>query len=268
MFSEATGRLAESICNFPSSFFEDVGASLSAFYNWYNSIDFSAIIDAIRQQATIASKNAFTSPFSAYKSCEKITYKSKWFPGAVFALDIRTFIKLARIVSASNELDKLCEEQIDKEIEAFFTESKINHIKNDWKNSDLDSVIIKILSQALDAHLRGEYALTVSALAPLWEGLIHRKTHVTSRQKSKLTNQQFMELVSENDYNEIFGDYYVKFIMQQCDGVDDIVEGVPNRHSIAHGWYNKYPSKKVSLNAILLTDFIIRLEPKDMNKDS
>ena len=40
-------------------------------------------------------------------------------------------------------------------------------------------------------------------------------------------------------------------------------EGVPNRNGIAHSWYKKYPNKKASLNASVLTDFIINLNPRE-----
>ena len=45
--------------------------------------------------------------------------------------------------------------------------------------------------------------------------------------------------------------------------VDDVIDGVPNRHGVSHSWYRSYPSKKASLNAIMLTDYILRLEPLD-----
>lgn len=44
---------------------------------------------------------------------------------------------------------------------------------------------------------------------------------------------------------------------------EDIIEGVPSRNGCLHGQYKKYPNKKASLNAILLTDFIISFQTEE-----
>ena len=49
--------------------------------------------------------------------------------------------------------------------------------------------------------------------------------------------------------------------MSQCDTPEDVIDGVPNRNGVSHSKYKRYPNKKASLNAILLTDFIIGLNP-------
>ena len=46
-----------------------------------------------------------------------------------------------------------------------------------------------------------------------------------------------------------------------CDTPEDVIDGVPNRNGVSHSKYKRYPNKKASLNAILLTDFIIGLSP-------
>ena len=66
----------------------------------------------------------------------------------------------------------------------------------------------------------------------------------------------------------IFSDYFNNFIVSNCNAVDDVVEGVPNRHGVAHSWYKKYPNKKATLNAVLLTDFIINLKPIEQTEES
>ena len=77
----------------------------------------------------------------------------------------------------------------------------------------------------------------------------------------KISKKELEDLIEANDYDKIFSDYFNTFIVSQCNKVDDVVDGVPNRHGVSHSWYHSYPSKKASLNAILLTDFIIGLEP-------
>ena len=83
------------------------------------------------------------------------------------------------------------------------------------------------------------------------------------RQKMSITKKELAALTEANDYEQIFSNYFDNFIVSQCDGVDDVIDGVPNRHGVSHSWYRSYPSKKASLNAIMLTDYILRLEPLD-----
>jgi len=137
-------------------------------------------------------------------------------------------------------------------------------MKRTWKESDYEPHIKRMLGQAIDAHLRGEYALTISCLATMWEGLIHHKLHIEGRYGQKKTKEGFAKLIDENDYEVIFSDFYENLIVSQCDTVDDVKEGVPNRNGVSHSKYKKYPNKKASLNAILLTDFIIKLEPLEI----
>lgn len=40
---------------------------------------------------------------------------------------------------------------------------------------------------------------------------------------------------------------------------------VPGRHGIAHCWYDTYPNRKMALNAIIFTDFLLELKPIEKN---
>lgn len=96
----------------------------------------------------------------------------------------------------------------------------------------------------------------------MWEGLLKQKMPIKKRKKEELEND-IKGLVVDNGYEKILGDYYNNLIISTCYGLEDVKEGVPNRNGIAHSWYKKYPNKKASLNAILLTDFIINLNPRE-----
>ena len=73
-------------------------------------------------------------------------------------------------------------------------------------------------------------------------------------------------LIDENGYDEIFDSFCEEFIFYDCRKPGDVIADVPGRHGIAHSWYDKYPSKKMALNAILFTDFLLHLEPSQMWK--
>ena len=193
-------------------------------------------------------------------------FECKWFPYAGWAADISLTEEVSNILATSRGASRRREQRIDKAILAYYTPKEIKAIKRSWRNSDLDLHIKRILGQALEAHLRGEYALCISSLSTLWEGLIYIKANNASmkdrhRQRMEVTKKELAELTESNDYDKIFSDYFDQWIVSQCNEVNDVVDGVPNRHGVSHSWYRSYPNKEASLNAILLTDFIIHLEP-------
>ena len=183
------------------------------------------------------------------------------------------FREVNEIISTSKGVSKNREKRIDKAILSYYTKTEIRGIKRLWWNTDLHFCIRKTLSQAIEAYLRGEYALTISCLSTMWEGLIYIKAKDVppserKRQRMDTTKQELQKLVEYNDYELIFSDYFNNFIVSNCNAVDDVVEGVPNRHGVAHSWYKKYPNKKAALNAVLLTDFIINLKPIEQTEES
>lgn len=190
----------------------------------------------------------------------------KWFPYAAWAADLNLFAEVSDIMATSRGASKRREKRIDQAILSYYDKTEIKAIKRAWRQMDIDSHIKRILGQAIEAHLRGEYALTISSLSTMWEGLIYIKANNATmqdrhRQRMEITKKDLAALTESNDYNKIFSDYFDRFIVSQCNAVSDVVDGVPNRHGVSHSWYHKYPNKKASLNAILLTDFILSLEP-------
>ncbi len=188
-------------------------------------------------------------------------YECNWFPYAGWSANVTLAAEISEILSTSRGASKRREKRIDKAILSYYTPQEIRNIKRSWNNSELEPFIKKILGQAIAAYLRGEYVLTITCLSTMWEGLIHQKIHVTGRYSQKKTNQDFKILIDENEFDSIFSDFYTKLIVSQCDTPDDVIEGIPNRNGVSHSKYKKYPNKKAGLNAILLTDFILSLEP-------
>lgn len=231
----------------------------SYFMQWISSFDFTPL------KKILENLNFDNDVLQRYRELNKrylqVMYESKWFPYAGWTVDIELFAEVNEIIVSSRGANKRRERRIDNVILSYYTNKEIKNIKRRWRNSDLDQYIKKILGQAIEAHLRGEYALTISCLATMWEGLIHKKANVVGRQKSKKTIADFEKLLNENEFDHIFGEYYNNFIMSQCNTTEDVIDGVPNRNGISHSKYKRYPNKKASLNAILLTDFIIGLSP-------
>lgn len=130
---------------------------------------------------------------------------------------------------------------------------------------NLPSYMIRILVQSIQAYNRREYALTVSALSTLWEGIIQEKMNDTSYRISRKTRENLSKLIEENEFGSIFSSFCDEFIFYNCTKPEDVKSDVPGRHGIAHCWYDTYPSRKMALNAILFTDFLLELKPIEKN---
>lgn len=238
-----------------------IDALQSPAMKWLQSLDFGPMYRTLEELSEIfISREEFKAAYLL------AMYECKWFPYAGWLKDSTLTSAVAEVMETSRGASKRREKRIDKLILAYYTPQRINSIKRSWRQLDIETHIKRILCQAMDAHLRGEYALTISSLASMWEGMIYIKANNVPmderhRQKMSITKKELAALTEANDYEQIFSNYFDNFIVSQCDGVDDVIEGVPNRHGVSHSWYRKYPNKKASLNAIMLTDFILNLEP-------
>lgn len=264
-----SNSMAATLAESTVSYIENIGSAIanamqSPVIEWLQNIDLTPMYTALE------SLRVGGDILEQYKEFNKAyltaMFECKWFPYAGWVADTSLSKEVSAVLATSRGASKRREKRIDKIILAYYTPRRIRDIKRSWKSANLESHIKKILGQAIEAHLRGEYALCISSLSTMWEGLIYIKANNVSmqdrqRQRMEVTKRELAELTESNDYDKIFSDYFDQFIVSQCNKVDDVVDGVPNRHGVSHSWYHSYPNKKASLNAILLTDFIIHLEP-------
>lgn len=197
---------------------------------------------------------------------KQILFQANWFPYAVHIAEDGLFEKISQIIQDTSKNETQRRGLIDAVIQEYYSESVIQSIRKSWQDRELDECICLALCQAIEAHLRGEYILTISCLATMWEGLIYIRANnadYTKRKHQKMnkTKDDLKKLTERNNYDTIFADYFENCIVNSCNKVDDVIPGVPNRHAIAHSWYKEYPNKKASLNAILFTDFLLKLDP-------
>ena len=237
----------------------------SPVFEWLNTLDVFPI-HSILENLNLP-EDGLLGRYDKLKEVYLTTFmECKWFPYAAWAADLNLFAEVSDIMATSRGASKRREKRIDQAILAYYDKAEVKAIKRNWKQMDMENHIKRILGQAIEAHLRGGYALTISSLSTMWEGLIYIKANNATmqdrhRQRMEKTKKELAALTEANDYNKIFSDYFDQFIVSQCNAVSDVVDGVPNRHGVSHSWYHKYPNKKASLNAILLTDFILSLEP-------
>lgn len=225
----------------------------SSAFQWFKSFDFSPIAEAVKRLADI--------DFEKIKLVYlQEMYDAHWFPYASWNADFQLSAEIFGIIDETRK-SKNRVKRIDKAVFKYYSKEKIESIKKSWRSFELPEYQMRILHQAVQAYHRREYALTVIVLTTQWEGIIYNKANDSGRKLTKKTKQHMAELVSENDYFEIFNSYFEDFIMYDCNSTADVISDVPGRHSAAHSFYDKYPTRKAALNAILFTDFLLNLEP-------
>jgi hypothetical protein len=194
-------------------------------------------------------------------------FDARWFPYAGWIADFRIVDAMLEILNTSR-VSKNRVNRIDRLIFSYYDKEEINNFKRRWRQMNLPSYMTRILIQSVQAYNRREYALTVSALSTLWEGIIQEKVNDSGYRVSKKTRENLNKLIEENEFDEIFVSFCDEFIFYNCTKPEEVKPDVPGRHGIAHCWYDTYPNRKVALNAIMFTDFLLRLKPLDKQEDN
>lgn len=190
-------------------------------------------------------------------------YEEKWFPYIGWDADISLAATIVSIIEDMKPGAKRTK-AIDQAVNKYYTKTVIEDMRKSWRSLGLPPHKVRILNQAVRAYHRKEYALTVSALVDLWEGIIAQKSHTPDDYRiSRKTRDNLGKLIEGNNYDDILTSFCTEFIFYDCHEQEEVKDDVPGRHGIVHSWYDKYPSKKTALNAILFTDFLLKLEPLD-----
>ena len=127
-----------------------------------------------------------------------------------------------------------------------------------WKAAPIPNHIKRLLKETLYAYRRKENGLVVGVLPTLWEGFIREKAAIEKKPSSKELRDAVAKLVEENQSSSTISAFYDTCIMYHCGSPEEAKPDVPGRHAVAHGWFERYPTKKAALNAILSTDFLLR----------
>lgn len=230
---------------------------------WLNTIDFSPLTSILENIQNIGFDYDYEEVNEVFL---KAMFDARWFPYAGWIADFRIVDAMLEILDTSRA-SKNRVKRIDKLIFSYYDKEEINNIKRGWRQMSLPSYMTRILVQSVQAYHRREYALTVSALSTLWEGIIQEKMNDTSYRISRKTRENLTKLIEENEFDKIFSSFCEEFIFYNCTKPEDVKPDVPGRHGIAHCWYDTYPNRKMALNAILFTDFLLGLKPIEKTEE-
>lgn len=240
---------------------QEMQSITSGLGQWLQTIDFSPLTNILENIQNIGFDFDYEEVNELFL---KAMFDAKWFPYAGWIADFIIVDSMLEILNTSRA-SKNRVNRIDKLIFSYYNKEEINNFKRRWRQMNLPSYMIRILVQSIQAYNRREYALTVSALSTLWEGIIQEKMNDTSYRISRKTRENLSKLIEENEFGSIFSSFCDEFIFYNCTKPEDVKSDVHGRHGIAHCWYDTYPSRKMALNAILFTDFLLELKPIEKN---
>ena len=236
---------------------QEIQSITSGFGKWLQTVDFSPLVSILENIQNIGFDFDYEEVNEIFL---KAMFDAKWFPYAGWIADFRIVDAMLEILNTSR-VSKNRVSRIDRLIFSYYDKEEINNFKRRWRQKNLPSYMTRILVQSVQAYHRREYALTVSALSTLWEGIIQEKMNDNSYRISRKTRENLGKLIEENEFDKIFSSFCDEFIFYNCTKPDEVKSDVPGRHGIAHCWYDTYPNRKMALNAILFTDFLLKLKP-------
>lgn len=242
---------------------QEIQAINTNLSKWLNTIDFSPLTSILENIQNIGFDYNYEEVNEVFL---KAMFDARWFPYAGWIADFRIVDAMLEILDTSRA-SKNRVKRIDKLIFSYYDKDEINNLKRGWRQMNLPSYMTRILVQSVQAYHRREYALTVSALSTLWEGIIQEKMNDTSYRISRKTRDNLTKLIEENEFDKIFSSFCEEFIFYNCTKPEDVKPDVPGRHGIAHCWYDTYPNRKMALNAILFTDFLLGLKPLENTEE-
>ena len=240
---------------------QEIQSITSGLGQWLQTVDFSPLINILENIQNIGFDFDYKEVNEVFL---KAMFDARWFPYAGWIADFRIVGAMLEILNTSRVSQNRVN-RIDRLIFSYYDKEEINNFKRRWRQKSLPSYMTRILVQSVQAYHRREYALTVSALSTLWDGIIQQKMNDNSYRISRKTRENLSKLIEENEFDKIFSSFCDEFIFYNCIKPEDVKSDVPGRHGIAHCWYDTYPNRKMALNAIIFTDFLLELKPIEKN---
>lgn len=176
-----------------------------------------------------------------------------------------TISEIFNVVSLYKEGKK---KEIEKQIISFFDNKKLNRMLKEWKQNPLLKSRMHILKDAIWAHNKGKYTLSVPALLPQLEGIMVEGLELTGRvpykelkesfeAKLKTPEENFISITKSSGYRII-----EKYISEKFEWGQPTNSKAVGRHTILHGHHTNYNRKKTSLKLILLIDYVQKVMKK------
>lgn len=190
--------------------------------------------------------------------------EANWFPAIGIIEDPALANNVAEIIQHTHHKSGNRMKKIDQVMLNYYTNDVIEKIRKSWNHLDVEPFVLRMLREAVKAHYRKEYALTICCLATLWERLIRNKAGKKGKVTSAKTKEFLTKMADADGFDPIVSNFYKDILTGRWNEDEDVIAGVPNKNAVSHSKYLKYPNRKASLNAILVTDFILNLTGEEI----
>lgn len=168
---------------------------------------------------------------------------------------------LADMRSIVQMRDCLPHEEAREQIDTFMLQRHgpafIQERLHDWSHHKWIKKRMAILEAVMNAHIRGEYELSIPSLLPQIEGIIwegyHQDKHITQKAETKLASLLCSEGLDFLD--QLASEFFLRTLME--DFQLDQPQPELSRHAILHGADTAYGTAVNSLKLILLFDYFL-----------
>jgi len=180
---------------------------------------------------------------------EKMLFDLKWPPpGNLPAI-------LLDKISNGYEKGIISAQDVDKIFLNFYNKEKLEKLVGLWSEQDFIHHRIKIISEAVNAHIEGKYELSIPTLLPQLEGIIADIYQHTGRMTFKNITD-YVETIFERDsrFDRVSKTFFQSIILEEFEWQGP----VPffSRNAILHGADINYATPANSLRLILMLDLL------------
>jgi hypothetical protein len=159
--------------------------------------------------------------------------------------------------------DKYGSEYIKNDIEKYFLkkfdQKEVNDILKNWEETKSFKNRLPILRQAINAHLEGNYYISVPAFLPQIEGIIVDGYGHNGRMNGERLEKYFRDLLSSTNtfsFDIAVQEFLLQYVLAEFQhGISP--KSCLSRHAILHGADTKYGTAANSLRCILLIDYLL-----------
>jgi len=176
---------------------------------------------------------------------EKMLFQLKWPPpGLLPAI-------LLDQISLSFENGQLTSQDIDEIFVQLYNKDRLQEMLNTWSEQGLFPHRMKILSEAIAAHIEGRFELSIPTLLPQIDGIIADINEHVGRMNTKNTKDGLESIFARNSrFDRISKTFYLSILLEDFEWQDTIP--FFSRHAILHGADTNYASASNSLRLILI----------------
>ncbi len=246
----------------PTDYFKKITEQQKALADSFARIQIPDISYAIRQltnpfiQISVNVTAAFKRADELSREASQILFALGW-----WIYPDWTFTSLREIIQSHNEGK---DNEIEEAILAYFHETKLDQMVQDWKTNSKLSPRIHILQDAVWAHNQGRYTLSIPALLPNVEGMINEHSGETGYISQAKCLKILNDYVNKKYDLGPLSSFYPLAVLKFVEGLlqEKFEWGKPSakgRHPILHGHHVTYNDKVFSLKLLLLIDYIQNL---------